>query len=109
MPNQKQKRLLVPQAASALDLFKIEVANELGYPTYGFPAITPENYREVLRRMKYEVAGELGLDRFIREGYWGDVPARLCGAVGGRIGGKIGGNMVRRMIKFAEQNLAQPR
>lgn len=107
MPN--QKRVLVPEAASSLDQFKIEVANELGYPTYGHAAITPENYREILRRMKYEVAGELGLDRLIHEGYWGDVPARLCGAVGGRMGGKIGGNMVRRMIQFAEQNLALPR
>ncbi|RDV83422.1 alpha/beta-type small acid-soluble spore protein [Ammonifex thiophilus] len=101
----RRKSLLVPQAASPLELLKIEVANEIGYPTFGHPAITPENYREVLERMKYEVAGELGLDRYLREGYWGDVPSRLCGAVGGRLGGKIGGNMVRRMIKFAEQNL----
>ncbi|MEW6173040.1 MAG: alpha/beta-type small acid-soluble spore protein [Bacillota bacterium] len=107
MPN--QNRLLVPQAATSLERFKIEVANELGYPTYGHAAITPDNYGEILQRMKYEVAGELGLDRYIQEGYWGDVSSRLCGAVGGRMGGKIGGNMVRRMILFAEQSLAQPR
>ncbi|MCL6560917.1 MAG: alpha/beta-type small acid-soluble spore protein [Firmicutes bacterium] len=107
MPN--RNRLLIPQAASSLDQLKIEVANEIGYPTFGFAAITPDNYREILRQMKYELAGELGLDRLIQEGYWGDVPSRHCGAVGGRMGGKIGGNMVRRMIKFAEAQLSQSR
>jgi hypothetical protein len=107
LPN--KNRVLVPQAASALDRFKIEVANEIGYPTFGHAAVTPENYRAILQRMKYEFAGELGLNHLIREGYWGDVPSRHCGAVGGRMGGKIGGNMVRRMIQFAEEQLSQPR
>lgn len=47
--------------------------------------------------MKYEIASELGLAPQIKNGYWGEVSSRACGAVGGRIGGKIGGNMVRMM------------
>ncbi len=50
-----------------------------------------------LDRFKYEVASELGLN--VHEGdYWGDLPARECGAVGG--------HMVRKMIQQAEQSLA---
>lgn len=50
-----------------------------------------------LDQWKYEVAHELGLN--VHEGdYWGDLPARQCGAVGG--------HMVRRMIRMAEENLA---
>lgn len=105
MPN--QNRLLVPQAASLMDQFKLEIANEIGLPTYGAPRITQENCQQILDQMKYEIAGELGLLPQIQNGYWGDVPARLCGAVGGRIGGKIGGNLVRNMIRFAEQNLSR--
>jgi len=39
----------------------------------------------------------------IRDGYWGDVPARECG----KVGGKIGGNIVKVMIRHAEQALEQ--
>ncbi|HEY8415293.1 MAG TPA: alpha/beta-type small acid-soluble spore protein [Thermaerobacter sp.] len=52
-----------------------------------------------LDNLKYEIAAELGLP--VRQGsedYWGDVPARQAGAVGG--------HMVRRMIALAEQALA---
>lgn len=46
---------------------------------------------------KYEVARDLNIQP--PEGdYWGEVPARDCGAVGGQ--------MVRRMIQLAEQQLA---
>ena len=51
--------------------------------------------RQGLDQLKYEVASEIGLPNY--QGYLGDVPSRLNGAVGG--------NMVRRMIQFAEQNL----
>ncbi len=105
MPN--QNRVLVPQAASFLDQLKLETANEIGLPTYGASRISQENYQQILDQLKYEIAGELGLLPEIQNGYWGDVPARLCGAVGGKMGGKIGGNMVRRMIQFAEQNLSR--
>jgi small acid-soluble spore protein A (major alpha-type SASP) len=50
-----------------------------------------------LDQFKYEIAHELGLQG-VDEGYWGDLPARQCGAVGG--------HMVRKMIELAEQQLA---
>ncbi|HEX6989093.1 MAG TPA: alpha/beta-type small acid-soluble spore protein [Bacillota bacterium] len=53
--------------------------------------------RQALDRLKYETASEIGLPNY--QGYLGDVPSRLNGAVGG--------NMVRKMIRFAEQQLAQ--
>jgi len=49
-----------------------------------------------LDQFKYEIASELGLQP--QNGYWGDLPARDCGAVGG--------HMVRRMIEMAETQLA---
>jgi len=52
--------------------------------------------RQALDRLKQEVAAEVGIPNY--QGYLGDVPARLNGAVGG--------NMVRRMIALAEQQLA---
>lgn len=52
--------------------------------------------RQALDQLKYEVAAEIGLPNY--QGYLGDIPSRLNGAVGG--------NMVRRMIQFAEQNMA---
>ena len=53
---------------------------------------------KALDRFKYEIANELGLGSQVQSGYWGDVPARQCGAVGG--------HMVKRMIALAEQQLA---
>jgi hypothetical protein len=50
-----------------------------------------------LDQFKYEVAAEIGVNP-PPDGYWGDLPSRQCGAVGG--------HMVRRMIEMAEQNLA---
>jgi small acid-soluble spore protein A (major alpha-type SASP) len=50
-----------------------------------------------LDQFKYEVAHELGLQG-VDQGYWGDIPARQCGAVGG--------HMVRKMIEIAEQQMA---
>jgi len=51
-----------------------------------------------LDSFKYEVARDIGLN-VPQDGYWGDLPARQCGAVGG--------HMVRRMIEMAEQFLAR--
>lgn len=50
-----------------------------------------------LDQMKYEVAQEIGVNP-PQDGYWGDLPARDCGAVGGHI--------VRRLIEQAERQLA---
>jgi len=52
---------------------------------------------QALDQFKYEVAQELGVTP-PPDGYWGDVPSRQCGAVGG--------HMVRRLIEIAEQRLA---
>lgn len=50
-----------------------------------------------LQQFKYEVASELGINDSYKTGYWGEIPSRECGAVGG--------HMVRRMIAAAEQAL----
>jgi hypothetical protein len=52
--------------------------------------------QQQLDQFKYAIASELGVNP--QGGYWGDLPARQCGAVGG--------HMVRRMIEIAEQQLA---
>ncbi|MDI6893296.1 MAG: alpha/beta-type small acid-soluble spore protein [Bacillota bacterium] len=64
------------------------------------PKVLPDH---VLDNFKYELADELGITPKIRDGYWGDVPARECG----KVGGKIGGNIVKVMIRHAEQALEQ--
>lgn len=57
--------------------------------------IIPEA-RAAMERFKQETANEIGLN--VTEGYyWGDVPSRQCGAVGG--------HMVRKMIQSYEQGL----
>ncbi|GAV22525.1 alpha/beta-type small acid-soluble spore protein [Carboxydothermus pertinax] len=60
---------------------------------------------DVADTLKYEIASELGITSKIDTStdYWGNVPSRDCG----RVGGKIGGNMVKLMIKRAEEALAR--
>lgn len=50
-----------------------------------------------LDRMKYEVAGELGLKDDIDQRGWENMTTREVG--------KIGGNMVKKLIKKAEESL----
>lgn len=50
-----------------------------------------------LDNFKYEAARDIGV-QIPEDNYWGDLPARQCGAVGG--------HMVRKMIEMAEQSLA---
>ncbi|MBC7344362.1 MAG: alpha/beta-type small acid-soluble spore protein [Clostridia bacterium] len=53
--------------------------------------------RAAMEKFKYEMAQEVGLN--VMEGsYWGDIPSRQCGAVGG--------HMVRKMIRSYEEQLA---
>lgn len=52
---------------------------------------------QALDNFKYQAASEVGITP-PPDGYWGDLPARQCGAVGG--------HMVRRMIQLAEQQLS---
>ncbi|HHY96258.1 MAG TPA: alpha/beta-type small acid-soluble spore protein [Firmicutes bacterium] len=53
---------------------------------------------QALDQFKYQVASQIGVHP-PADDYWGDIPARQCGAVGGQ--------MVRSMIQLAEQSLAQ--
>ncbi|ASS74768.1 spore protein alpha/beta [Tumebacillus algifaecis] len=54
--------------------------------------------QEALEHLKYEVAQELGLDDDIQQKGWGEMTTREVG--------KIGGGMVRKMIRFAEAEMA---
>ncbi len=56
--------------------------------------------RQALKRLRDEVANELNIDTAkIQGGYWGYLPARDAGAVGG--------HMVKRMIEAAERSLIE--
>ncbi len=57
--------------------------------------VVPEA-RQALNNMKYEIAGELGID--LKKGYNGDLPSRQAGY--------IGGYMVKRLIEQAEKSMA---
>ncbi|WP_027364483.1 alpha/beta-type small acid-soluble spore protein [Desulfotruncus alcoholivorax] len=52
---------------------------------------------QAMEQFKYETAAELGIQNY--QGYLGDIPSRVNGAVGG--------NMVKKMIAAYEQSLAQ--
>ena len=52
--------------------------------------------RQALDNMKYEMAGELGIN--LKKGYNGDLPSRQAGY--------IGGYMVKRLIEQAERGMA---
>ncbi len=52
--------------------------------------------RQALDNMKYEIAGELGIN--LKQGYNGDLPSRQAGS--------IGGYMVKRLIEQAEHQMA---
>lgn len=56
--------------------------------------------KSALDRMRNEIAGELSLN-VPNDNYWGNVPSRDCG----RVGGLIGGKMVREMVRMAERQL----
>ena len=55
----------------------------------------PES-RAALDNMKYEIAGELGIN--LKQGYNGDLPSRQAGS--------IGGYMVKRLIENAERAMS---
>ena len=57
---------------------------------------------QVRDKFKYEIAQDLGILDEIEHKGWADMPTRQLG----RIGGKIGGNMVKVMIKYAEDSMA---
>ncbi len=101
---------LVPQAQRALDQLKYNVVNEFGVakrPGTAAGVTDSRTYDQVLRRFKWQIAEELGLDQKVRTLGWAEMPTRECGSVGGNLGGQIGGQMVRRMIALAEERIAQ--
>jgi hypothetical protein len=57
---------------------------------------------ELLDRFKWEIAAQEGLTEKIVQSGWPNMTSHDCG----RVGGRIGGRMVRVMIKYAEQALA---
>lgn len=59
-------------------------------------AVVPEA-RQALDNMKYEIAGELGIN--LKKGYNGDLPSRQAGY--------IGGYMTKRLIEQAERAMSQ--
>jgi len=58
---------------------------------------TPEA-KKALNNLKFEVANELGITDYAKIDK-GNLTARK--------NGKVGGNMVRRMIKYAEEHMAE--
>jgi len=78
---------VVPEAGRALDRMKYEIAAELGIPVGGGNAAFDS-----------EFAAEPGTPPSPgREPYWGDLPARDAGAVGGR--------MLKRLVEQAQRSL----
>jgi hypothetical protein len=59
-----------------------------------------KNASRALDQLKYEVAGELGIQT-PQDGYWGTMTTRDTGA--------IGGNITRKLVALAEQQLAGSR
>ena len=57
--------------------------------------VVPEA-RQAMDQLKFETAAEIGLPNY--QGYLGDVPSRLNGAVGG--------NMVRKMIHAYQSSVS---
>ncbi len=91
-------------AARALNDMKYEVAQELGYFQHQEGNDQAAEYEKTLDQMKYEVAEDLGIR--LDPQYNGDMTTRDAGRIGGQMGGHIGGNMVRKMIEFAENKMA---
>jgi hypothetical protein len=60
-----------------------------------------EFYNEMEKsKSKTELAKELGI-KIPEDGYWGDMPSKVCGAVGGA----IGGNEIKKAVGSFENKL----
>ncbi|MDW8802981.1 alpha/beta-type small acid-soluble spore protein [Clostridium sp. A1-XYC3] len=53
-------------------------------------------------KTKTELASELGIP-IPKDGYWGDMPSKVCGTVGGA----IGGNFTKAAVESFERSLAE--
>lgn len=80
--------------------FRNEASEELGIsvnkPSQPYRSRSKAT-KSKLSDMKYEVAGELGLN-LNNSGYNGDITSKDAG--------RIGGNMVKRMIEYAQNNIS---
>ena len=66
------------------------------HPSTSQPGGMVPEARQALEDMKYEIAGELGIN--LKQGYNGDLTSRDAGS--------IGGMMVKKMIEAQEQQMA---
>ena len=82
--NQNQTQVANPNNAS------------VKHPSTSQPGSMVPEARQALEDMKYEIAGELGIN--LKQGYNGDLPSRQAGS--------IGGYMVKRLIEQAERQMA---
>ncbi|WP_411679156.1 alpha/beta-type small acid-soluble spore protein [Clostridium thailandense] len=65
-----------------------------------------KNYTEKMEtaNTKTELAHELGIN-MPKDGYWGNVPSRVCGTIGGAMGGNIVKSAIEQYeLKLAEKN-----
>lgn len=91
---------------SKLEKLKVQTANEtLGHDMH--QTINEENYQQALDEKKWEIAEDLGLNNKIKEVGWENMTTKEIGKIGGRLGGKIGGNMVKKLISYAESEMAK--
>lgn len=70
--------------------------NNVQHPSTSQPGGMVPEARQAMENMKYEIAGELGIN--LKQGYNGDLPSRQAGS--------IGGYMVKRLIEQAERQMA---
>jgi len=75
---------------------KITTAKEVKLVPQNSNVLVVPEARKAMEQLKFETASEIGLTNY--EGYLGDVPSRLNGAVGG--------NMVRKMIQAYQSSVA---
>jgi hypothetical protein len=87
--------MIIPQPADATDKLKERGEKNMAAGQRSNQILVPQA-RAGLDQMKYEIAAQIGLPNY--QGYLGDVPSKLNGAVGG--------NMVRKMIEAYEAGLA---
>lgn len=102
MANNNSNDALITGTEDVLNRLKYEVAHEIGWDPANL-----QDLQQKIERSKFEVAAEIGVP--LTPGYNGELTSRQAGAVGGRLGGRLGGQMVKRLIAQAEQTLASGR
>lgn len=78
-------------------MFHVQLGEEEGFMSNHTPEV-PQSEKQ-LDELKWEVAEELQLDDDIKERGFENMTTREVG--------KIGGNMVKKLIRFAEREMAE--